>query len=42
VDEISIEHKAHSRAGFAAGAVLAAQWLVDKRGVFGMADVLGL
>lgn len=42
VDEISIEHKAHSRAGFAAGAVLAAQWLVDKQGVFGMADVLGL
>lgn len=42
VDEISIEHKAHSRAGFAAGAVLAAQWLVDKQGVFGMGDVLGV
>jgi 4-hydroxy-tetrahydrodipicolinate reductase len=42
VDEISIEHKAHSRAGFAAGAVLAAQWLVDKQGVFGMGDVLGI
>jgi 4-hydroxy-tetrahydrodipicolinate reductase len=42
VDEISIEHKAHSRAGFAAGAVLAAQWLVDKKGVFEMGDVLGI
>lgn len=42
VDEISIEHKAHSRAGFAVGAVLAAQWLVDKQGVFGMGDVLGV
>lgn len=42
VDEISIEHKAYSRAGFAAGSVLAAQWLVDKKGVFGMGDVLGL
>ncbi len=42
VDEISIEHKAHSRVGFAAGAVLAAQWLAGKRGVFGMGDVLGL
>jgi 4-hydroxy-tetrahydrodipicolinate reductase len=42
VDEISIEHKAHSRAGFAVGAVLAAQWLVDKKGVFEMGDVLGI
>jgi 4-hydroxy-tetrahydrodipicolinate reductase len=41
-DEISIEHRAHSRAGFAAGAVLAAQWLAGKSGVFEMADVLGL
>ena len=42
VDEISIEHKAHSRAGFAAGAVLAAQWLAGRKGVFGMGDVLGI
>lgn len=42
VDEISIEHKAYSREGFASGALLAAQWLIGKRGVFGMADVLGL
>ena len=42
VDEISIEHRAHSRTGFAAGAVLAATWLADKQGVFEMKDVLGL
>lgn len=42
VDEISIEHRAHSRAGFAAGAVIAARWLVGKKGVFGMNDVLGI
>jgi 4-hydroxy-tetrahydrodipicolinate reductase len=42
VDEISIEHRAHSRTGFAAGAVLAATWLADKQGVFEMSDVLGL
>lgn len=42
VDEISIEHKAHSRAGFAVGAVLAAEWIVGKEGVFGMGDVLGV
>jgi len=42
VDEITIEHKAHSRTGFAGGAVLAAQWLNGKTGCFTMADVLGL
>ncbi len=42
VDEIKIEHKAHSRQGFALGAVLAAEWLHDKTGVYGMKDVLGL
>lgn len=41
-DEIIIEHRAHSRVGFAAGAVLAAQWLADKQGVFEMNDVLSL
>lgn len=42
VDEISIEHRAHSRMGFASGAILAAKWLAGKRGVFTMKDVLGL
>ncbi|HAD13007.1 MAG TPA: 4-hydroxy-tetrahydrodipicolinate reductase [Saprospirales bacterium] len=42
IDEISIEHKAHSRTGFASGALLAAEWLQHKRGVFRMSDVLGL
>lgn len=41
-DDIRLEHRAHSRAGFAAGAVLAAQWLAGKRGVFSMNDVLGI
>jgi len=40
VDEITIEHQAHSRTGFAAGAVLAAQWLIGKTGVYRMEDVL--
>ena len=42
VDEITIEHKAHSRSGFALGAIIAAEWLKDKRGVYGMKDVLNL
>ena len=42
VDTIRIEHTAHSREGFARGALRAAHWLVGKRGVFGMADVLGI
>ena len=42
IDDIEIIHTAHSRAGFALGAVLAAEWLVDKKGNFQMKDVLGL
>lgn len=42
VDTISITHEAHSRAGFALGAVLAAEWLPGRHGVFGMEDVLFL
>lgn len=42
VDSIEIIHTAHSRTGFALGAVVAAEWIVGKRGVFGMKDVLGL
>jgi len=40
VDDIEIIHTAHSRKGFALGAVLAAEFLKGKSGVFSMADVL--
>ncbi|WP_350292250.1 4-hydroxy-tetrahydrodipicolinate reductase [uncultured Croceitalea sp.] len=42
VDNIEIKHTAHSREGFALGAIIAAEWLVDKTGVFTMKDVLNL
>ena len=42
VDQIEIKHTAHSREGFALGAVIAAEWLVNKKGVFTMKDVLGI
>ena len=40
IDSISIKHTAHSRQGFAMGAVIAAEWIKDKKGVFSMKDVL--
>lgn len=40
VDDIEIKHIAHSREGFALGAVLVAEWLAGKRGVFSMDDFL--
>lgn len=40
-DSISLTHEAHSRNGFAAGALLAAQWIIGKTGVFSMRDVIG-
>lgn len=42
VDEIEIKHTAYNRNGFALGAVIASEWIVDKKGVFSMKDVLGL
>jgi 4-hydroxy-tetrahydrodipicolinate reductase len=42
IDDIEIIHTAHSRKGFAAGAVLGAEFLRDKKGIFGMKEVLGL
>ena len=42
VDSISIQHEAHSRQGFALGAVIAAEWIRNKRGVFTMNDVLDI
>ncbi|WP_136668282.1 4-hydroxy-tetrahydrodipicolinate reductase [Flavobacterium sp. H122] len=40
VDQIEIKHTAHNREGFALGAVIAAEWLADKKGIFTMKDVL--
>lgn len=40
IDSISIKHEAHSREGFAIGAILAAEWLQHKKGVYSMKDVL--
>jgi 4-hydroxy-tetrahydrodipicolinate reductase len=41
VDSIEITHTAHNRKGFAMGAVLAAEWIQGKKGVFGMNDMMG-
>lgn len=40
-DQIEIKHQAHTREGFAVGAIAAALWLHQKKGVFEMKDVLG-
>ena len=40
VDTIEISHTAHSRKGFALGAVVSAEWLPGRNGVFGMNDLL--
>lgn len=40
IDDIEIKHTAHSRKGFALGAVLAAEWIHDKKGIFSMKNVL--
>jgi 4-hydroxy-tetrahydrodipicolinate reductase len=40
IDDISIKHTAHNRNGFALGAVLAAEYLQNKKGIFTMKDVL--
>ena len=42
IDTISFKHEAHSREGFAKGAILAAEFLKGKKGIFTMKDVLGL
>lgn len=41
IDTISLRHTAHSREGFARGALAAAAWMVDRRGVYTMTDLLG-
>jgi 4-hydroxy-tetrahydrodipicolinate reductase len=42
VDKISLRHEAFNRKGFALGAVLAAEWLAGKKGVFTMKDLLNI
>ena len=41
-DSIEIRHTAHNRTGFALGAVIAAEWILGRTGVFGMSDVLDI
>jgi 4-hydroxy-tetrahydrodipicolinate reductase len=40
IDTIAITHEAHSREGFALGAVLVAEWIQDKKGIFTMNDFI--
>lgn len=42
IDSIEIKHTAHNRKGFALGAVIAAEWILDKTGVYSMKDVLNI
>lgn len=42
IDRLELKHTAHSREGFASGALLAAKWLVGKKGFFTMQEVLGI
>ena len=42
VDTIQIKHTAHNRKGFALGALMAAEWVQNKKGIFTMKDVLSL
>lgn len=42
VDDLELGHVAHSRTGFAAGALMAAEWLPGRQGVYGMKDLLNL
>lgn len=42
IDDIEVIHTAHNRMGFASGAILAAEYIYSKQGVFSMKDVLSL
>ncbi len=42
IDDLEIIHTAHNRKGFATGAVLAAEFLHGRKGVYSMSDVLGI
>lgn len=41
IDDIEIKHTAHNRSGFAIGAVVAAEWIIGKKGFFSMNDLIG-
>jgi 4-hydroxy-tetrahydrodipicolinate reductase len=41
IDNIELKHTAHNRKGFAGGALLAAEWIIGKKGAFSMDDVFG-
>lgn len=40
IDSIELKHTAHNRTGFALGSVIAAEWLIGKRGVYTMRDLI--
>ncbi len=42
IDEIEITHRAFNRVGFASGAVLAAEFIIGKKGIYSMKEVLGI
>ncbi|WP_185869119.1 4-hydroxy-tetrahydrodipicolinate reductase [Blattabacterium cuenoti] len=42
IENIKIQHKAHNREGFAMGAVIAAEWIKNRKGIFSMKDVLDI
>ena len=42
VDTLQIRHEAHSREAFARGALMAANWMYEKKGIFDMSDLLKL
>lgn len=39
IDDIEIKHTAKSRDGFALGAIIAAEWILDKKGVYSIEDI---
>ncbi|MHC5201225.1 4-hydroxy-tetrahydrodipicolinate reductase [Myroides sp. LJL119] len=42
IDQIQIKHTANNREGFALGAIVAAEWILGKKGIFSMNDVLNI
>jgi 4-hydroxy-tetrahydrodipicolinate reductase len=42
MDQISLKHEAFNRDGFALGALIAAEWIIGKKGIFSLSDVLNL